>query len=150
MEVAAAAATVDEVEAIATLAREARQELATFRGGAMFVARHLAPEPLEEMLADAVGDPLRLVLVGTVDRTPVGYSLARDAAGVVLVEEIAVHPEARAVGVGEALLQAVVTWGRERGCSGIDAYALPGARETKNFFETAGMKARLLVVHTAL
>jgi hypothetical protein len=52
--------------------------------------------------------------------------------------------------VGEALLDAAMAFGREHACRGIDSYALPGARETKNFFETAGMKARLLVVHAPL
>jgi hypothetical protein len=30
---------------------------------------------------------------------------------------------------------------------GIDAFALPGMRETKNFFEGSGFTARLLVMH---
>ena len=33
---------------------------------------------------------------------------------------------------------------------GIDALALPGDRETKNFFETFGLKARAIVVHRSL
>jgi hypothetical protein len=33
---------------------------------------------------------------------------------------------------------------------GIDAVALPGMRETKNFFEAAGLVARAIVVHKAL
>ena len=36
---------------------------------------------------------------------------------------------------------------RAAGCIGIDSRALPGDRETKNFFESFGLKARLLTVH---
>jgi hypothetical protein len=37
-----------------------------------------------------------------------------------------------------------------RGCSGVDATALPGNRATKNFFEESGFTARLLVMHHRL
>lgn len=36
------------------------------------------------------------------------------------------------------------------GCLGIDALALPGNRETKNFFEASGLTARAIVVHRSL
>ena len=39
---------------------------------------------------------------------------------------------------------------RRRGSIGIDGRALPGDRETKNFFESFGLKARQLVVHLSL
>ena len=52
------------------------------------------------------------------------------------------EPEAREVGVGELLLDTVLRWAEARGCFGIDSIVLPGNRETKNFFETAGMVAR--------
>jgi hypothetical protein len=48
------------------------------------------------------------------------------------------------------MLDAVIAWCTERGCTGIDAHALPGNRDTKNFFETFGFTARLLVVHRSL
>ena len=47
-------------------------------------------------------------------------------------------------------MDAVLAWARERGCIGIDSLALPGNRDTKNFFETFGFTARLLVVHRKL
>jgi hypothetical protein len=37
-----------------------------------------------------------------------------------------------------------------RGCTGIDALALPGHRTTKNFFEGFGFTARALVMHREL
>jgi GNAT superfamily N-acetyltransferase len=59
-------------------------------------------------------------------------------------------PDARSVGVGEALMDLIVAWCEQRRCVGIDAHALPGNRATKNFFETFGFKARLLTVHRPL
>jgi GNAT superfamily N-acetyltransferase len=64
-----------------------------------------------------------------------------------VIEEIYVQPEARAVGVGELLVERLVAFCVEAGCSGVDAAALPGHRQAKNFFERAGFTARLLVMH---
>jgi GNAT superfamily N-acetyltransferase len=67
-----------------------------------------------------------------------------------IIDELAVHPDGRQIGAGELLLEHVLAWCRTKECIGVDSYALPGARETKNFFETFGMKARLLTVHVPL
>ena len=64
-----------------------------------------------------------------------------------MLDDIFVEPEAREVGVGEAMVDDVVDWCRDAGCIGIDSFALPGNRSTKNFFETFGFTARMLVVH---
>ncbi len=56
------------------------------------------------------------------------------------------EPDARSVGVGEAMADLVVAWFEEEGCAG----ALPWpyrSRATKNFFEESGFTARLLVMH---
>ena len=39
------------------------------------------------------------------------------------------------------------SWLEARGCRGVDGTALPGDREAKNFYESAGFKARLLTMH---
>ena len=57
---------------------------------------------------------------------------------------------ARDVGVGEELIGEVLRWCEQRDCIGVDALALPGNRATKNFFETFGFTARLLVLHRKL
>ena len=41
----------------------------------------------------------------------------------------------------------LIAWAHEAGAVGIDALALPGDRATKNFFETAGLTARAILVH---
>jgi GNAT superfamily N-acetyltransferase len=150
MEVAVAVASADVVPDVAALARAGRAELLAYRGGDLFVARECLAEPLEETLLAVLADDAARLFVGTIDGTAVGYAVVTDDRRIAVVREIVVDPEARAIGVGEGLLDAAMAWGRERGCIGIDSFALPGARDTKNFFETAGMKARLLVVHAPL
>jgi GNAT superfamily N-acetyltransferase len=94
------------------------------------------------------------LLVGTYDEVVVGI-----AAGTVStlgerrvgqVECFYVEPEARAVGVGGALVEGLVDWFAERNCSDVDAIALPGDRSSKQLLESAGFKARLLVLHRSL
>ena len=58
-----------------------------------------------------------------------------------------VEPAARSVGVGSAMVEALLEWFTARGCRGVDALALPGDRSTKQLLETAGFKTRLLVLH---
>jgi GNAT superfamily N-acetyltransferase len=69
---------------------------------------------------------------------------------VVVVEEIFVEPDAREVGVGEALLDSAEQWASERGAMGIEIEALPGDRKLKNLGERHGFKARTLVMHKKL
>jgi GNAT superfamily N-acetyltransferase len=61
-----------------------------------------------------------------------------------------VEEEARGVGVGTALMDAVVTWCGERRCRDIDALALPGDRSSKQRLEAAGFVARLLTLNRQL
>ncbi|HKN40337.1 MAG TPA: GNAT family N-acetyltransferase, partial [Acidimicrobiia bacterium] len=66
-----------------------------------------------------------------------------------VVAELFVDAEARAVGVGETILEALVTFCIREGCVGVDAFALPGHRAAKNFFEESGFTARAIVMHHA-
>lgn len=150
MDIAVEVASVEVVPDLVALARAARVELRAFRGSDLFVNRESLAEPLHDSFGDLLGSASSRLLVGTVDGTPVAYAVVTADRGIAVLREIVVDPAARAVGIGEALLDAAMAWGREQGCTGIDSFALPGARDTKNFFETAGMKARLLVVHAPL
>ncbi len=153
---AARPATPADVPRIAELCRMALAELgARERGGDMFVTREARPEPVEEGLAAAVADPDLVVLAGTYDGAIVGYATGRveklrDGRCLGLIDELFVEELARAVGVGEAMMDRLLAWFRGRGCTGVDSTALPGARETKNFFEESGFTARLLVMHHRL
>ncbi|MEO5680578.1 MAG: GNAT family N-acetyltransferase [Acidimicrobiales bacterium] len=150
MDVEARPAEEADLPLLVDLARAARQEQAEKRGGRLLVARHCRPEPLDLAFAEARADPTTGLWAGLVDGVPVGYALVSADGDVAVIEELHVDPQARAVGVGEALLDAIVPWARQVGCGGLDSFALPGARDTKNFFETFGMTARLLVLHRDL
>ena len=155
MHEAARPATAADLDRLAALAHEAVAEQRESRGGNVWSVREARELPPEASLAGDVADPDVLVLAGTIDDAVLGYAVVRTEplrGGEVLgvVTDIYVEPEARAVGLGEVLLDAVLAWCTERGCCGIDALALPGNRETKNFFETFGFTARALVVHRRL
>ena len=145
MEVGARPATPDDEPIVAELTAAAIAEQVDSRGGSVWAVREAQRDPGVEATT----------LVGTVDDAVVGFARVGvdaldDGRRLGIVTQIYVHPEARAVSVGEALLDACLDWCRERECVGVDAHALPGNRETKNFFETAGLTARLIVVHKAL
>lgn len=145
-------ATEDDLDAVATLARAALAEMAPVRGGHVFTSREGRAEPVDESLRMALAGPDHCVLAGTLDGTVLGYAVARVEAlrtgeGLGVIEDLYVDPEARGVGLGEAMMDALLQWFTERKVAGVDAMALPGDRSTKNFFETAGFSARLLVMH---
>ncbi len=148
-------AHVDDLSELERLARLAIEHQRPQRGGQLWWLTLGRQEPLGESLASALTDPDQRVVVGTIDEAAVGYGAARvvglaDGRPLGVVDELFVEPEARGVGVGEALMDLLVAWCVERGCVGVDAVALPGDRDTKNFFETFGLKARSIVVHRQL
>ena len=148
-------ATVDDVDRLAELASEAVAEQRDGRGGSVWSVREAREVPAALSLAADVADPDRLVLAGTYDGVVVGYAAVhieslRDGRRLGIVSDVYVEPGGRDVGVGEALLGECVAWCRQQGCAGIDALALPGNRETKNFFERFGFTARALTVHKKL
>lgn len=102
-----------------------------------------------------MADPDGMAVVGTVAGHVLGYGVAHvepltGAAPLGRIDTLYVEPGARSVGVGEAMLDRLVAWLDERGCGGVDGLALPGDRATKSFWEDAGFKARLLVMHRRL
>ena len=150
---AARLATGADVPRLTHLCRAALAELgARERGGAVFVAREARAEPVDESLLRQIADPASIVLVGTIDGVVLGYAAGRteelrDGRCLGVIDDLFVDEEARAVGVGEAMMDQLLDWFRQQGCAGVDSTALPGARETKNFFEESGFSARLLVMH---
>jgi ribosomal protein S18 acetylase RimI-like enzyme len=134
---------VGERSEITEIMKALADEIRDQRGGAVHLAEQVAPKNFEA------------TFVGCIDDVAVGFAQVRvvvhdpqNTVGEVLA--YGVLPDARGVGVGEAMLDLVIEYCRNRGCTGIDAQALPGARETKNFFETFGFTARRLVVHHSL
>jgi GNAT superfamily N-acetyltransferase len=145
----------DDLPRLAELCRTAVDQLSAGRGGALLLEHHGRPEPVEQALARILEDRDAAAWVGTVDDQIVGYATARtetlpSGTELGVVEELFVEPGARGVGVGEALMGALMAWFVDRGCAGVDTVALPGDRLSKNFFESSGFKARLIVMHRAL
>jgi GNAT superfamily N-acetyltransferase len=149
---AARPATPGDVHRLAELARLLRDEMLEMRGGPLFLAREARPEPFEEGLSAELASPDHALFAGTIDDVIIGYAAARverlrtgDVLGV--VTDLYVEPGARAVGVGEELMAMVLQWCSDQDATAVDAFALPGDRNTKNFFEMSGFTARLLVMH---
>jgi GNAT superfamily N-acetyltransferase len=128
-------------------------ELFDERGGPLFLAE--ASRATVETMLEAVAANQAHLLGAFGDEALVGWAYVRlhtlpDHRILGIIHELGVHPDGRQLGAGELLLEHVLAWCRTKDCIGVDSYALPGARETKNFFETFGMKARLLTVHVPL
>ena len=144
----------EDVALIVDLAADAARELRARRGGTFLVdAPGRITRDGESVLA-VLDDDEALAILATVDEVPVGYAFAhidRSLPGVeVMVDEVFTTAEARSVGVGERLLEEVTAWAIVHGATGVSALALPGDRDTKNFFEGMGMKARSITVHREL
>jgi ribosomal protein S18 acetylase RimI-like enzyme len=149
---AARPATVDDLPAVLDLATELRGELVPMRGGSMWSRTAAYPEPLDTTFRALLERDDACLLVGTIDDVVVGFgactaTVLRDGTRLGEITELYVTPEARDVSVGEGLLSALVQWCRDQGCAAVDAFALPGHRAAKNFFETAGFTARALLMH---
>ena len=152
---AARPATPADLPAVAELAAELRRSTADQRGGPLWAVHEALPGPTADDLAARLADPDRATVVGTLDDVVLAYGLAhlttvRDGRPLAVVDELLVAEPARAVGLGEAVLGALVAWATAKGALGVDATALPGDRKAKNFFESAGFTARRLVMHTSL
>lgn len=94
------------------------------------------------------------LVVGCVDGVVVGYGLAYLSATtdgqLCMIDELVVHPEAQAIGVGSEILAVVRLWAIENDCQAIESQVLPGNRAAKNFFERVGMKTRKMRVSADL
>lgn len=148
-------ATVADVERLAELGRQGSAELVPMRGGAVWGAREARAEPLEAAYAKLLDRDDTAVVVGTIDDFVIGLGVGRverlrDGRDLGIIEELFVEPEARSIGVGEAIVDLLLDFFRAQGCIGADALALPGNRATKNFFEQHGFVARSIVMHRPL
>jgi GNAT superfamily N-acetyltransferase len=100
-------------------------------------------------------DPDVHLYVGEIDQVPVGFLMARDeellpqAGGrrVAAVRLIFTLSGARGVGVGEAMIERFLEGAQSRGIQDYDAHVSPGHRESKNFFESNGFKARSIIMN---
>lgn len=145
--------TSDDLADLAAIAAAHAIAIAEARGGALYLLTNAAEQAaFSSWFAECMANDRATALTGTYDDVPLGYCAARvsqlpDGTRLATIEALLVDPAAREVGIGEALMNAVVVWAKANGCRSIDASALPGDRSTKNFFESFGLKARLLTVN---
>lgn len=155
MELGARPAVASDVDILAALARTAIDELRPLRGGAVWALLDARTEPIDDGFAAEIDAETHAVTVGTIDDTVVGYAAAHDeplhdGSTIARITDLYVMPDARGVGVGEQLLLAIEAWASARGHTALDSLALPGDRNTKNFFESFGLVARAIEVHRAI
>lgn len=144
-----------DIPRVVELAQMLRGEIREIRGGPTWALKEGRPEPLAEQYQTLIDDSDALVLVGTIDDAVIGFAVGEidrlhDGRVLGVVSDLYVEPEAREIGVGETMTDTLLDFFRTRGCVGVDAWALPGHRMTKNFFEDQGFVSRGIVVHRSL
>ncbi len=153
MEISARVARQPDIDRILDLYGPAEEEQVELRE-AWGIADGLAA-PHEQAVSSILNDPDSLLVVGMIDDVTFGFAFAQlaellpqadgEQAGVIRL--IYVAEPARAVGVGEAMLATVMEWFDQKGIKRFDAIVSPGHRLAKNFFESAGFKARRITMY---
>ena len=148
-------AAADDLDDIASIASSVAAETETKRGGPLFLRRESGGDARVRAAGLVDSADQGFAVLGTYDGVPFGYALVQietldDGGKLARIDDLAVVDEARGSGIGEAMMNLVIDTASSAGCFGIDSRALPGDRETKNFFESFGLKARLLTVHRTL
>jgi ribosomal protein S18 acetylase RimI-like enzyme len=123
--------------------------------GAALLLGGASPADLASTLVERwAADDATAMVVGTFNDVVVGIAAGTvDAPGphtVGRIECFYVEPDARAVGVGQTMIEALLEYFSSRGCRDVDAMALPGDRSSKQLLESSGFKARLLILHRPL
>jgi len=142
-------ASEEDVMAIVELAKEARSEIAQFRGH-----EHLLEvwTLTDQQWATAITSNKNIVLVALSSMSIVGYAKGDidDKGAICLVSHVFVDPQARQLGIGAGLVGETARFAKSKGCQTLDAVALPGDRKMKNLYERIGMPARLLIASKTL
>ena len=134
-----------DVQQLNLLESEARASVAGKRGGDRWLTTHPERGAAWETSIDQ-----ETVLVSHIGDVLVGYLVLTTSDLVAAVEDVYVAPEARELGFGDAMIEMALAAARSAGCKLFEGSALPGDRETKNLYERAGIKARLITVSTPI
>ncbi len=153
MNATARVATIEDLADLVGLYQGLEEEMSGLSG--MWRLTSGLEDPIDRSFLSAVEDPDTVVVIGEFDGYAFGFLVATVdqmlswAAGEKLgsIRLVFVDPEAREVGVGEAMREFVLAELRSRGLTRFDAHVLPGHRLAKNFFEQGGFSARHIVMH---
>jgi len=112
-------------------------------------------EPVAASLATRLASEHHHIYLGCIDDVPLGFLAARlgsllpqaGAEQVGIIDLIFTEPEARDVGIAEAMLDVALEELSAQGAQRFDAPVLPGHRRAKNFFERSGFSARSITMH---
>lgn len=132
MSVSVRRAVGSDVDVIGRLRESSVAESVKYRG-------HLDPDgkPSEHAVAEVSGETVGVI--GWVDEATVRT-----------ISVVHVHPDARGIGAGDALVAWVIADATAKGLRSLRGQALPGDRETKNLFERNGLVARAIQVERNL
>lgn len=136
MSIAAATQLSDELVALFT---HATRLAAHHRGGEAMLESILANDDPESFLRGAIAR--NEVWIAQTDQDLMGFALCRNG----LIETVYVNKASRRQGIATQLVRAIMQATQQP----LDAYALPGDRATKSFYESLGWKARLLTMRDA-
>ena len=148
-------ASLEDLESLYFLRKEAISELKNKRGGEVLLNMESFSEDSVEKFSYWFKSDDHRVFAGLFGDAVVAYGIleflnTNDNQIIASIKEIFVLKDARSVGVGESVIASMTNEAIEQNAVGIDSFALPGDRETKNFFETQGMVARLIHVYRSL
>lgn len=154
MDVSAREVRESDLDVVEALVAAAAADVGTMRGGDVWLLTHGHSPERSSLEADlAAGD--RTLVVGMIDDVVMGYGAATVAhrpgeGAVVTVTGLWVLPDARDVGVAEAVMDELLAWSHAHRAVAIESSVLPGNRAGKNFFERYGLVARAITVRRRL
>jgi len=131
-------AQLTDVAELQSLEEMARRRIADERGGERLL--EVTPPRGGQWFAEG-----HVTLVALIEDVPVGFLSMRTGA-ISFIEGVFVHPDAREVGCGDALVDEARNIAKESGGRRLEAIALPGDRETKNLYERAAITAKAITV----
>lgn len=155
MNISVRAATTTDIAVLEQLYREMEPEQTARKP--IWALTDGLDEPFDRALAAAIDGDESWFFLGLIDGVPVGFIWATledmlERAGgsrIGRMRLIYTQPEARGVGVGDAMLEHLLGVLRPLGIAHFDAPVGPGQRVTKNFFEAHGFAARSIIMHHA-
>ncbi len=123
-------ATQDDLRTVNEHAEASRAEASKYRG----------------TVQQQSSDVLSLVFVAGIGTTIMGSAATQIDGNKANIVNIYVEPDAREIGIGDALLSQLIDELRRREITYVNAQALPGDRATKNLFERHGLIAQTIIV----